>query len=258
MNASASASYGENQLFADCAKQAHGRLVEIGCKVDEKAKPEDIVVMYFGVKRRLISRRPRQVFISKNLHIPVEHQASFREIVGKAETGGDLTVYQSRGSLAKPDKDDSLLSDWGVQHLHFDTGFKPKKRSGDLVFARIAEGAFYCIDISDHRGFTRQVMLEVLDSNWPESIAPFLLRGDIAGESVTDEQVGNLRAANVNTFIRLPNGRSYNCIGGGRACSGDNALDIMACTQLFRQCRDAGKAMAKDGFPRVCYLPTLR
>lgn len=258
MNGRASVGCDEKQLFADSARQAYSRLVEIGCRVDANAQPREILTMYFGIKRRLISKRPRKVFIAENLKIPIEHADSFREISRRAEAGEDLTAYQSRRFLLEPNEDDALLSDWGVQHLHFDAGLSPQKRSRELLFARITEDAFYCIDISDHHGFTRQVMLEILDTNWPESIARFLLRGDIAGESVTDEQVGRLRKANVNAFVRLPNGRSYVCIGGGRTSSGHNALDIRSCAQLFGQCRDAANAMARDGFPRVCCLPPLR
>jgi hypothetical protein len=247
-----------NLLFADCAKQAHERLVEIGCKVDGKAKPEQTITTYFAVKRRLIAKRPRRIFIAKNLSVPAEHECSFHEIMRKAEVGEDLTPYQSRRLLLNPNQGDALLTDWGVQHLHFDAGLNPKKRSSELMFARITDDAFYCIDISDHRGFTRQVMLEILDGNWPESIAAFLLRGGIVGESITDEQVGNLRTANVNVFVRLPNGRAYVYPGGGRTCSGENALDIRACAQVARQCRDAAKATAIDGLQRVFHLPTLR
>jgi hypothetical protein len=246
-----------SELFTDCAKQAYERLVEIGCKVDQQAKPEEVVITYFAVKRRLICRRPRRVFTPQKLKVPVEHDDSFREIVHRAEAGEDLTVYQSRRLLLNPTKDDALLSDWDVQHLHFDRGTDPKNRSEKMLFARITDEALYCIDISDHQGFTRRVMLEILDRNWPESIARFLQRG-IAGETLTDEDVRHIRSANANAFIRLPNGRTYGCIGGGRSCSGENALDIMACAQVFRECRDAANATAKDGVPRVCRLSPLR
>jgi hypothetical protein len=239
----------EQELFADCAKQASQRLIQIGCSLDANARPEKILIAYFGVKRRLIATRPRTVLIAKNLRIP----ASFHEVVRKAEAGEDLTPYQSRRFLSKPSKDDALLSDWGIQHLHFDMGLDPNNRSSDLLFARITEDAFYCIDISDHRGFTRQIMLEILDSDWPESIARFLLQGSIAGESVTDEQVGNLRKANVNAFVQLPNGRTYS-LGCGRSSSGDNILDVRECARLFVLCREAAKAMAKDGLDANAWM----
>lgn len=253
----ASATDDGSQLFAECAERAHERLAEIGCKVDGTAKPEQIVTMYFAVKRRLIAKRPRRIFIAKNLRVPDEHEASFRGILCTAEVGEDLTPYQSRRLLLNPNKDDALLSDWGVQHLHFDTGTDPKNRSGKLLFARITEDALYCIDICDHQGFTRQVMLEILDRQWPESIARFLLRGEVVGESVSDKEVGNLRAANVNIFVRLPNGHAYMCPGGGRTSSGENALDIRQCALLRTQCREAAKATARDGLQRTFRLESL-
>lgn len=247
-----------SQLFAHYAKQAHERLVEIGCKVGRTAKPEQIVTTYFAVKRRLVAKRPRRIFIAKSVIVPAEHEASFREILRRAEVGEDLTPYQSRRLLLYPNKDDALLSDWGIQHLHFDAGTDPKNRSEKLLFARITDDAFYCVEISDHRGFTRQAMLEILDREWPESIARFLLRGGIVGESVTDEQVENLRAANINVFVRLPNGRAYVSPGGGRTSSGENALDIRQCALLRSQCREAAKATAIDGLHRFGYLPPLK
>lgn len=256
-DANTSATHYGSQLFADCAKQAHQRLVEVGCQVDRTAQPDQILTTYFAVKRRLIARRPRRVFVAKSVIPPAKYKASFREILRRAEMGEDLTGYQSRRLLLNPNEDDALLSDWGVQHLHFDMGTDPKNRSRELLFARITDNALYCIDISDHQGFTRQIMLEILDREWPESIAPFLLRG-IVGESVTDGQVKNLRTANINVFVRLPNGRAYVSPGGGRTSSGQNALDIRQCALLRRQCRDAATATAKDGVRRVFCLPPLK
>ena len=168
-------------FFGDVAGILGNELAAAGYPSTLSTKTDEVVIRYCNVRRRRIGAKPRTVLIAKELQCPTHQLAGFRLICEKAENGDDLRPHQSR-KLADADFDDSLLNDWGINHLHLGTTLEADgfmARTGPVLLVRVTPREFYCIAIMEHgRGhhpWSKQQLLEIIHNNWPTSIRFFNL-----------------------------------------------------------------------------------
>lgn len=67
-----------------------------------------------------------------------------------------------------------MLNDWGIYHLHLGTTIQSdgfvEQDNDELLFARITPTKFYLINVMKHGDWERKLIVEILHSNWPETI----------------------------------------------------------------------------------------
>lgn len=209
-------------FFEDMAGMARQELLAAHYKVSSSDKAEEVVTAYFNVLARRIAARPRTVFIANGFQCPAEHRAGFDLVCEKAKSGDALWPHQSR-KLADANFDDSLLNDWGINHLHLGTRIEADgfvTRSGPVLYARVTLGELSCIAIIDHGNWSKRQLLEIVHSNWPNSIAGSTIRGDGLEYEASDDQIKDLRAAGVNVLTQRADGTIHFGPGGGYATNG--------------------------------------
>jgi hypothetical protein len=154
----------------------------------------DLAIQYVSWRARLIPARPRRCHRSAELKASrkaVEHQAALDAIAAKIRAGEDLTPHLSKG-VAKPVKDDPMMADWRIHHLHLSTAIGDRgfvKRSGDLLFAAIDPDDAYLIGVYPHGAWTRQEIAEILIRNWQGAGRFIGMSGvKLNGPNLTDEE----------------------------------------------------------------------
>jgi hypothetical protein len=206
-----------------------------------KAKsPIELLVLYLNWRDRLIPAAPRRVSRSSVFDTnPIVHERSvaIAQIIDDIEQGRDLTRYFSRSvtigfdlpqvqatkNLNKQRHLDLMLNDWGVHHLHISTQIDPdgfakrgKQKQADepLLFAVFRQQTAYLIDIMKHGDWTRDHVLEVLATEWPDEGVIYELKGVLGGaRPYTDEERAKLRPAGLSApFVH--NGRVFAPAGG--------------------------------------------
>jgi len=174
----------------------------------------DLAIQYVSWRSRLIPARPRRCHRSAELAASpkaIEHQAALDAIVAKIGAGEDLTPHLSKG-VAKPVKDDPMMADWRIHHLHLSTavgdlGFV--KRSGDLLFAAIDPDDAYLIGIYPHGAWAQREIAEILIRNWAGAGRFTAIPGmTLNGPNITDEERQQTRTGGVLTLIEV-DGKVY-------------------------------------------------
>jgi len=193
---------------------------------------EEIAFAYLNVARRIIPACPRAILKSATFSNPSAPnlQAGLVEIERKILAGDDLRAHLSR-KLRKTDYNDSMLNDWGVQHLHLSDALGTKgfvTPTGPLLFARFDDATAYFIDVLHHGDWSRQSIVQVLHDNWPDSIEPFRLKGATAvSKSYSDDEIAQLREGHVNAMVQVSDGTIYAPLGGGYAVNGLSSQVVM-------------------------------
>jgi len=165
-----------NKLVTDFEKDMSvfftNELKKIGFLQSELPKDSvDLRYQYFSYNKRLINPKPRKVFISKELNIPIGYETIYKDLVEVIESGLPLKCYLSKG-IKKLQKIDFFLNYFGLHHLHLSNqldndGFV--KRSDYLVIAKFDEKAVYIAQIYPHLNF-KWINLDVIRlcfKNWP-------------------------------------------------------------------------------------------
>lgn len=228
-------------FFNDFSVHARACLTAGGYQISASEAPEQICMKYFNVHERRISVRPRKVLVSNTLQCPLDRRGGFNEIVRRAEAGENLCPYQSKKVLLDPEYNDQLLNHWGIHHLHL--GLVPHNKNKKLVertplllFARVTEDTFYCINILGHGAWAQQQLLEIIHRNWPASIAHLRLDNAI-GEQLSDMDIKTLRSKNCNVALAMIDGISYLPIGNGSSTSGTSVDVVHKCARIHSTCR---------------------
>lgn len=186
---------------------------------------------YISVKHRRISTR-RRVVHKATYSVPAHLVAGEQQLLAKVAAGGDLWPHQSR-KISNVAVEDGMLNDYGIQHFHLGTSPDPKhpnliEGTKELLFAVVKDSDFYALGIYDHSAWSKQSLLDIIQSNWPELMAGHVLK-DSAGMKVsglrhhyTDEEAAQLRKAGVNVITQGPDGSLRIGPGGGVATSGQS------------------------------------
>lgn len=209
-------------------------LVQLGYSVpapagDAYAAAHRVCVDHYNAHARRVLTRPRVVHRSTELHArELELTPEIRAGVAAAErdltVGADLTPRLSR-KLLKRGFNDKMLNDWGIHHLHLGLSMEPEgrfvTRTGDVLFVLFRDNDAYLIDVRAHGAWCDDDLVEIVHTNWPETIRQFRLEG-VSGFELTTEQRTNLRNKNANAGVTVRDGTFYAGIGGGLVGSAAN------------------------------------
>ncbi|MFN4248708.1 MAG: hypothetical protein ACK4EY_13355 [Flavipsychrobacter sp.] len=205
---------------------------------------ERVRKQYFNYHIRLVKAIPRILHRSDIFNCPIELESGLIEIERKILSGESLKPHLST-RIQDLNYQDDMLSDWGIYHLHLGTNILPNgfvNRTGPLLYARFDNENAYLINIYPHQNWTKQDMIRVLHSNWPDSIANYRLN-DVIGLShvPTDDEVALGRKHHINMGLEIEPGVVYTNIGGGMATDGTSISVTMGMIQTFRIIREYEK-----------------
>jgi hypothetical protein len=226
-------------FIADVAARCADMLSAAGYTF-QAADNHDTIITYASVKHRRISTRPRTVHKARYI-VPPHLAAGEQQLLAKVAVGGDLWPHQSRkiGNVAI---EDGMLNDYGIQHFHL--GTTPDTRhpqliqgTPELLFAVVKDSDFYALGIFDHKAWSKQALLDVIQANWPQLIAPYAVRDSehitVLGlrHNYTEAEAAQLRKNNINVLQQRPNGTIHFGPGGGM---GTNGKSLSATTDAIR------------------------
>ena len=234
---------------------------ELGIRYDRSINACSLAARYFEMLRRRIAPTPRRVHFSKEIdhslgnlprNVDLEQQKKAEEawravfeIRHLLKEGRNVNGFLHRGinHATGSMSYDGLLWDFGMHHFHLSkkpgkSGFF--KRSGFLLFAIVDQEDVYFVDVRPHPkrsdpndfGWVQQDLLKIVHSNWPELVAPNILRG-VKGDVLTDKQKKELRRKNVNHLAEI-DGQAIAPIGGGIAADGSSILCRFFANNLLR------------------------
>ena len=227
---------------------------------------------FFNLQKRLVEPKPRRVHVSNAFECPREHQRGYDELRRKVESGDDVRPHLSR-FLADLDKNDALLNDWGIHHLHLGTTIESDgfaARTGPVLFVRFESADAYFIAIQEHGAWSDKRMLDVVQENWPTVFDRFQMVGVVGLErELSSEEIAGMRKAGIQTFSQLGAGRVIGPPGGGYSTSG-LAIDVVRAsdhhrdqvrlweewlvknkTTILERLRAAGKTLARPAILRL-------
>lgn len=205
---------------------------------------DDLTLAYLNAVFRLIEPRNRSVKKSSELACPGECVVGLELIQEKSERGDSLRPHQSR-QIDDPFYKDTLLSDWGIHHLHLGTTLERNgfiKRTRPVLFARVTNDCLYMIQIMDHGPSTgdvwsRQELVEIIHRNWPDSIRQFRIRGIQLEWKASDSEIKQLRGAGILTMLEMEDGTIYLPVGGGIASDRTSVRVGLAQDQYYQNVR---------------------
>lgn len=205
----------------------------------------DYILNYCIFQHRLIPKKSRKIVKANGFICPTEYISKLKFIENIIETGKDLTPFLSRGVM-DCSKDDLMLYDWGIHHLHISNerddvkndGFM--KRSNLLLYVYFDETAAYFLMTINHSGdshmWVKKQCMEILNSNWPEILAPSVIYG---AESITpiptEDDIKRLRIIRMNSLVSLSNGIFIASKGGGYSSDGTSNIAVLKSLDLKKK-----------------------
>ena len=112
-------------FFSDFANECMLQLMSAGYTVSPSPDSESLIRAYLNVRCRRVPIRPRKLE-KADYTVPSILVDGNREFLEKVVEGDDLRPHQSM-SIDKPDYNDGMLNDFGIQHFHIGTNPHPKK-----------------------------------------------------------------------------------------------------------------------------------
>src|SRR5262249_60253000 len=130
--------------------------------------------------------------------LTAEIRAGVAAVEIELAAGADPTPRLSR-KLLKRGFNDKMLNDWGIHHLHLGLSMEPEgrfiTRTGDVLFVLFRDDDAYLIDVREHGAWCDGDLVEIVHTNWPETIRQFRLEG-VNGFELTTKQRESLRSRN--------------------------------------------------------------
>jgi hypothetical protein len=164
--------------------------------------------------------------------------------------GGDLWPHQSR-KIENFAVEDGMLNDYGIQHFHLGTDPKHQnliQGTKELLFAVVKNDDFYALGVFDHKAWSKQGLLDIIQANWPKLIEAYVLKDSehmkVVGLSrnYTDEEAATLRKAGVNVITQGADGSLRMGMGGGVTTSGQS----LSVTRDLIKLEDHAKRLQED------------
>lgn len=190
----------------------------MGCSAEMTDSPLEVYIKYYNSLLRQPSARPRKVLKSKEFTCPVNCQLGLNTLEEKVKKGEDIRPYLHH-KLSNSDYQDGLLNDWGIHHFHLGEIDKQNGkviRTGPLLYALVKDDYFYMINIMGHNDFSRQRLVDIVYSNWPNVVEDQEIKGAFGLDYVcNDDEVSKLRNNGISTLTMRSDGTVHLPIGGG-------------------------------------------
>lgn len=210
-----------------------------------------LLVAYHNWMNRNVQPQPRAVIKSsafqRNL-LTAQRASDLAQIVGDVESGRDLRKYLSRAVERAPVKApgqqrpdlDLMLNDWGIHHLHISTQVEADgfvRRDNPVLFVVFRPDTAYFIDIMQHGDWTRDHVLEVIASEWPDEGILNEIKGAIPGKAYQPNETerATLRAKHINADFEY-GGRVFRP-AGALMSSGTTFAATLAADRLLEALR---------------------
>lgn len=217
---------------------------------------DDPIISWYIYLERIIPDSRRKVVKAKGFSCHPLFKKKLRKLEKNIEKGVNLIPYLSR-SIMDCSKDDLMLYDWGIYHLHISDKLDTKKpdgfmeRSDLLLYALFDNDKAYFIKTINHKGennmWTQKECLEIINDNWPHLLEPYTLKGVSKKQQyISDDVRSALRKNHVNTFITLNNGVVIMPPNMGFACDGSLFKAIYAADYLKKQLKDVQSSITND------------
>ncbi len=222
------------------------KLAERGYSIDSSQHDSGVLcIQYFNVLKRQIDAKPRKVLVSKEFSCPKQYKSGIKLIRRKVENGQDLTPHLST-KVKFLDYNDALLNDWGIYHFHLGDSLEKNgfiKRTGPVLFARVTDEYFYMLDIFEHGSWSQQRLVEIIHTNWQESISLFKIPEGygLSNSPPSDEDIAQFRKDGISTSIQVSDGTIYCLLGGGYLRSGLSMDVCVTCNRYSARVRELEK-----------------
>lgn len=195
--------------------------------------PDDGFLDYLIYSTRRIIPHKRNIVKSKYFVCPEGFTHELSYIEDKIRNGHDLTPFLSRG-IQDCRRDDMMLYDWGIYHLHISTEINPDTgfvmRSSQLLFVIFTCDTAYFIKAVPHQGlpnmWSMKECLEEVYEQWPYLLEPYKVNG-IVEPILSDEGIAKLRSMHMNPIITLKDGSCICSPVKGFTCDGTPISALM-------------------------------
>ena len=217
---------------------------------------DDPIISWYIYSERRIPIFQRKVVKAKGFSCPPLFKKKLKKLEKDIEKGVNLIPYLSR-LVMDCSKDDLMLYDWGIYHLHISDNLDTKKsdgfmeRSDLLLYALFNNDKAYFIKIINHKGennmWTKKECLEIINDNWPQLLEPYIIKG-VAEEQqyISDDERSALRKKHVNTFITLNNGVVIRPPNMGFMCDGTPIKAVYDADNLKKQLNEVQSNIMND------------
>lgn len=212
-----------------------------GFTPDQSLDAHQITRQHLYFKMRYVEPKPRNIFTSTIAAQKItssKRSVGIQKLLSRIKNGDDITSYLST-RLQDLTYNDALMNDWKIHHFHLGENLAPGtkfiERTSELMFARIEDGGIYVVDILDHNSvdsFANQALIETIHSEWPDLIARYKIKGQLASP-ISNDDVHNFRKAGVQSMIQLQDGTTYAPSGGGYATDGSSFAVTIHADRIF-------------------------
>lgn len=219
----------EINLIDDIKKIIINDITNMGYTINSKQNT-DLLLLYFNLKKRLVEKKTRSIKKSKEFCCPLYLNQGLKNLENKIKNGESIWQHLSRKIICL-DYNDKMLYDWGIYHLHLGINYNKNNLvngTKEILFAMFDDKTAYFIQIYDHQQWTNKDVLNIIENNWPHLICNSEIPGNVDVEyEFNNDDIKELRNANINPIIKLDSGKCYIPIGGGVTANGGSleALD---------------------------------
>lgn len=242
--------YIHSNFISDWKNEMLKKIEKENLKVPEYLDKDIIILRYLTYKRILGVRKPRKVYISKELRCPNKYKKGFHKLIKVIEDGGDISPYLSK-RIVNLNFNDSMFNDWRIIHFHLGDHMEINshyiERTGPLLFAYLKEDNVYLINIFKHGNWTKKEILQIVLNNWPKLIEKFVLKDMVGGLTIkiSEKDHQELRNNNINAAVELDDGKGGTVViigpGMGMTCSGNSVDDLFDYQKYIRLLREREK-----------------
>lgn len=203
---------------------------------------EHVIYQFCVLYKRLIHNHPRKIYYADTFVRPTDdrYAAGLDALEAKIRNGENVNPHLSR-TTKRINYKDGILFDWNIYHFHLGVDIEDDNysgRTGDVLYAYVEENAMYFLAIAPHGQWEDKQLLEIIVRNWEELLSIYAIDADIEKPFDSKEDIKMFREGNINSMIKLSNGKTYISMGGGFMTNGFSASARFSQSYIMRFVKD--------------------
>ena len=203
---------------------------------------EHVIYQFCVLYKRLIHNHPRKIYYADTFVRPTDdrYAAGLDALEAKIRNGENVNPHLSR-TTKRINYKDGMLFDWNIYHFHLGVDMEDDNysgRTGDVLYAYVEEDAMYFLAIAPHGQWEDKQLLEIIVRNWEELLSIYAIDADIEKPFDSKEDIKMFREGNINSMIKLSNGKTYISMGGGFMTNGFSASARFSQSHIMRFVQD--------------------
>lgn len=203
---------------------------------------EHVIYQFCVLYKRLIHNHPRKIYYADTFVRPTDdrYAAGLDALEAKIRNGENVNPHLSR-TTKRINYKDGILFDWNIYHFHLGVDIEDDNysgRTGDVLYAYVEEDAMYFLAIAPHGQWEDKQLLEIIVRNWEELLSIYAIDADIEKPFDSKEDIKMFREGNINSMIKLSNGKTYISMGGGFMTNGFSASARFSQSYIMRFVKD--------------------